>query len=99
MMAWSQLGQVLFSFLFVIGLMFALSYLVRRFGLEKKWQYFKSSSGTLRLEDSLFLDAKRRMMVIGMEDKRYVVLLDSERAHIVDTLPRAVDPALTKPLD
>jgi flagellar biosynthetic protein FliO len=85
-MVWQQLGQIVLSFLCVIGLMLALSWLVRRFGLEKKWHKRESAAGLLQVHDSLFLDPRRRLVLIGMHDKRYLLLLDSERAQLLDTL-------------
>ena len=85
-MEWSQLAQVGLSFVFVITLMVIIGALLKKFGLEKKWNMVKSTSGLLEVKDSMFLDPKRRVLVIGMEDKRYVILLDGERAQLIDTL-------------
>jgi flagellar biogenesis protein FliO len=82
----SQLFQVILSFAAVIALMLGLSFLIRRFGLEKRWQTARSSSGGMQLTDSMFLDARRRMVVVQVEQKRYLLLLDAERAQVVDTL-------------
>ncbi len=88
-MEWAQLGQIGISFVFVIGLMLGLAYLVRRFGLEKRWAPLKSAEGLLHVEDTMFLDPKRRVVVLGMQRKRYVLLLDNERAQIIDTLEQS----------
>ena len=86
-MGWSQLLQVLLSFGFVIALMLGLSHLVRRFGLEKRWQTARSSSaGGITVVDSLFLDARRRIVVVSMEQKRYALLMDGERAQLLDII-------------
>jgi flagellar biogenesis protein FliO len=87
-MEWSQLLQVIFSFIFVVALMLGIGALIKKFGLEKKWNMVKSTSGLLKVVDSMFLDAKRRVVVISMEEKRYVVLLDGERAQLIDTLEK-----------
>jgi flagellar biogenesis protein FliO len=89
-MEWSQLVQVVLSFGCVIALMLGLSYLVKRLGLEKRWNVSRSTGGTLTLADSMFLDAKRRIVVISMEQKRYVILLDAERAQLIDTLTQDI---------
>ena len=83
-MEWSQLSQVALSFLLVVGLMFGLAALIKRLGLEKTWGAAKSSAGMMRVADSLFLDPKRRMMIVQVEHKRYVILLDQERAHVLE---------------
>jgi flagellar biogenesis protein FliO len=84
LMVWQQLGQIALSFLCVIALMFALSWCVRRFGLEKKWHKRESASGLLKIHDSLFLDPRRRLVLIGMHDKHYLLLLDNERSQLLD---------------
>jgi flagellar biogenesis protein FliO len=85
-MEFSQLIQVVLSFAAVIALMLGLSYAVRRLGLEKRWQTSRSSNGGMHLTDSLFLDARRRLVIVGVEQKRYVLLMDGERATVLDTL-------------
>ncbi len=81
-----QLGQIALSFVFVIALMVALAYGVKRLGLQSRLQLRSSTQGLLNIEDSLILDPRRRVMVLRMEEKRYVVLLDHERTHVLDTL-------------
>ena len=88
-MGFSQLIQVVLSFGFVIALMLFLSFLVRRFGLEKRWQTARSHGGSITMIDSMFLDAKCRVVIVGMANKRYALLLDSERATVIDILPQA----------
>ncbi len=88
-MGWPQLIQIVLSFGFVIALMLFLSFLVRRFGLEKRWQTSRSAGGSITMVDSMFLDAKRRVVIIGMANKHYALLLDAERAQVMDILPQS----------
>lgn len=92
MMGLAQLGQIAGAFILVVALMLGISALFKKFGLEKKWGMSKSTSGLLKVDDSMFLDPRRRVLVISMEAKRYVVLLDQERAQLIDTLEAAHDP-------
>ncbi len=85
-MEWSQLGLIGGSFIFVIALIMVIGWLFKKFGLEKRWNIIKSTSGLLNVVDSMFLDSKRRIVVISMEEKRYVIILDNERAQLIDTL-------------
>lgn len=83
-MEWSQLGQVGFAFVCVIGLMLGMGFVLKRFGLEKRWQLFRSANGLITVQDTMFLDPKRRVMLLGCEQKRYIVLLDGEKAVVID---------------
>ena len=85
-MGWSQLIQVVLSFGFVIALMLFLSFVVRRLGLEKRWQTSRSHGGNIVMVDSMFLDAKRRIVMVDMAHKRYALLLDAERAQVMDII-------------
>lgn len=81
----TQLGQIGLSFLLVVALMLGVAQLFKRFGLEKRWGMFKSASGLLHVEDSMFLDPKRRMVLVGTKDKRYLLVLDSDKTQLIDS--------------
>jgi flagellar biogenesis protein FliO len=83
---WQQLLQIFLSFAAVIGLMFGLSYLVRRFGLQQKWQVRQSNNGSIQLLDNLFLDPKKRIVVLQFASAKYMLLLDGERTQLIDKI-------------
>jgi flagellar biogenesis protein FliO len=83
---WQQLLQIFLSFAAVIGLMLALSYLVRRFGLQQKWQVRQSNNGSIQVLDNMFLDPKKRIVVLQFEKAKYMLLLDGERTQLIDKI-------------
>lgn len=64
----------------VIGLIWLAAYLFRRFGLDKKLRVTRSVTGKIELVDMLFLDARRKLVVVRYDMKDYVLLLSGENA-------------------
>ncbi len=85
-MIWQQLLQIGLSFAAVIALMLALSYGLRRFGLQNKLQLRQSSNGSIKMLDNLFLDPKKRIVVLQFSGAQYMLLLDGERAQLLEKI-------------
>lgn len=82
----SDYTRFLFAFLFVIGLIWAVAAVVRKLGLDKKWRGIGGTQGRLQLRDVLFLDPKRKLVIVRADAREYVLLLNGENAVVVDTL-------------
>lgn len=77
-MEYVALGQIILSFFFVLGLMLGLAWLARKLRLDEKLQNRqKRRVGELFVEESLYVDAKRRLMVVGHGSQRFLVLLSA----------------------
>jgi flagellar biogenesis protein FliO len=85
-MFWQQFLQIFLSFIFVIALMLSLSWLVRKLGLQNKLQLNSSSNGLIKIIDNLFIDSKRRIVLLQFEKTRYMLLLDGEKSQIIDKI-------------
>jgi flagellar biogenesis protein FliO len=85
-MFWQQFLQISLSFIFVIALMLALSWLVRKLGLQNKLQLSSSSNGLIKIIDNLFIDSKRRIVLLQFEKTRYMLLFDGEKSQIIDKI-------------
>jgi hypothetical protein len=58
--------------------MLGLAWLARRFRLDEKLQgQQKRRAGELFVEESLYIDAKRRLIVVGHGSQRFLVLLSA----------------------
>jgi flagellar protein FliO/FliZ len=64
----------------VIGLIWLAAHLFRRFGLDKKLRVTRSVQGKIEVVDMLFLDARRKLVVVRYDTKDYVLLLSGEGA-------------------
>lgn len=86
-MEYASLGRVLISFAAVVALMFLLSYLVRKFGLEKKIRMPESPKGRLQLVDQLFIDPRHRLVLIQRDDMCHLLLIGVEKETLIETFP------------
>jgi len=67
---WMMLLRALGSLALVLALIFTLSWLARRYFQPKKWS--KSFSG-IRVVQSLPLGAKKRLMVVEVENRKLLI--------------------------
>ncbi len=89
-MIWQQLLQIGLSFAAVIILMLALSYGVRKLGLQNKLQVRQSSNGSIKILDNLYLDPKKRIVVLQFANSQYMLLLDGEKAQIIEKISNEI---------
>jgi len=76
------------SLVAVIALLLLVAWLLRRFGVEKRW-LSSGRGGTLTIEETLMVDTERRVVIVGREDKRYVLLLGKDGDLLLDTYEEA----------
>ena len=83
----SDYTRFIFAFAFVIGLIWAVAKAARTLGLDKKLRGITGAQGRLQLLDVLFLDPKRKVVLLRADARDYVLLLSGETALVIDTLP------------
>lgn len=69
---------------FVLGLIWLMAYLAKRFGLDKKLRGITGAQGRMAVVDVMHLDPKRKLTLVRVDAKEYVILLAGESAHVVD---------------
>lgn len=82
----SDYTRFLFAFLFVVGLIWTVASTVRKLGLDKKLRGIGGAQGRMQLLDVLFLDPKRKIVLVRADAREYVVLLNGENAVVIDKL-------------
>ncbi len=87
-----NLVRVLASFAFVLALMYALAWLVKRFGLHERYARAGKGQPTMEVVESLFLDPKRRMVIVRRGQSHYVMLLGQTNETLIDTYLEAREP-------
>ncbi len=80
-----SLWRVLAAFAFVIGLLLVVAKLIKYFGIDKRIQ--KSSQGEEGLEvtGSLYLDPKRRVVVVARDKQKHLLLLSENSDILLET--------------
>ncbi len=81
-----ELSRFFVSLLFVIGLIFAVAWLVKRVGIEKRWTYKLKPSSRLHIIDSLMIDPRRRLVLIKRDDKEHLILIGTSGEQLIETI-------------
>ena len=69
---------------FVVGLIFALQYVVRKTNLHKVIGGIKSSGGRIQIVDRIFLDAKSSVILLEKDGQEYLVFSGANGATLLD---------------
>lgn len=86
-MEFVSLFRALISFVGVILLILLVGWLARRFGLEKRLSVTASSKGRLTVLDHLYLDPRRRLVLVQRDETCHLLLLGGEREQVVESFP------------
>lgn len=80
--------RFILSLAFVIALIWLAAYLLRRSGLDKKLRGMTAASSRLKVEDVLYLDPRRKLVLVRADASEYLLLLAQESATLIDRLPK-----------
>lgn len=69
---------------FVIGLIWALAWGLKRSGLDKRLRGVTGAQGRLAVVDVLYLDPKRKLTLVRADDREYLLLITADKADIID---------------
>jgi flagellar protein FliO/FliZ len=81
---WMDYLRVACALLFVIGLIFFTSLIVRRTGLDKRLTGNKGSA-RLSIAETLYLDPRRRLVIVRCDGHEYVLLLAASGDLLIET--------------
>ncbi len=74
------------SLAFVMALIWACAWLAKRFGLDKKLRGVTAATGRLSVADTLYLDPRRKLLLVRVDAREYAILLNGENVTVIDTL-------------
>lgn len=77
-------SRFFFAFLFVVGLMWAISAAVKRFGLDQKLRGVTAGAGRLSVSEVLYLDPRRKLTLVRADGREYLLLLTADQVQVVD---------------
>lgn len=80
-----DLSRFFFSLAAVITLIWLCALLAKRSGFDKKMRGVTAGS-RLAVEEALFIDPKRKLLLVRADTKQYVLLLAGENVTVIDTL-------------
>jgi flagellar protein FliO/FliZ len=80
-----NITQFILSFVFVIGLILGIAWIVKRFGLERRLIPKARPDARLEIVDQLLIDPRRRVVLIRRDKKEHLVLLSADRELLIET--------------
>lgn len=82
--------RTLFAFLFVVALIYLSAALARKYGLDKRAAGIKGKTPTLSVEETLYLDPRRRLVLVRAGGEHHLLLL-SQSGDVVVASNAAVE--------
>ncbi|MBY0356201.1 MAG: flagellar biosynthetic protein FliO [Rickettsiales bacterium] len=87
-MEYAGIGRIILSFFFVLALMLGIAWLLKRLRVDERLQARQlRRHGKLLIEETLHIDAKRRLVVVGCAAQRYLLLLSAHGDVTLGALP------------
>lgn len=81
-----DLSQVLFAFIGVVVMIFAVAFIAKKFGLHNRLAGMQSPEKRLKIIDALAIDARRRLVLIQRDDTEHLILLGQQDDLLVETI-------------
>ncbi len=85
-MEFAEYSRFFFALAFVIGLIWACGYVLKRTGMDKRLRGITGSQGRLAVVDVLYLDPKRKLTLVRADDKEYLLFIAGEQATLIEKL-------------
>lgn len=80
---WMMYSRVVFALLFVVALIYLTSAFVRKYGLDKHIVGTKAATKTLAVTETLYLDPRRRVVVLRAGKKEHLLLLNPTKDVVI----------------
>jgi len=69
----------------VLGLILLIAWVARRFGLEKKISGIGRSSSRMKIEEVLYLDNRRKLVLVKKDEQELLLLLGAQNEQVVES--------------
>ena len=78
--------RICLSLAFVIGLIWFTSWLLKKSGLDKRLRGVTGGAGRLQVSDVLYIDPKRKLVLVRADAREYLLLLSGDSTTVIDQL-------------
>ncbi|MGP1396878.1 MAG: FliO/MopB family protein [Inquilinaceae bacterium] len=85
--------RFLLALVFVVALILVISWIVRRFGVGGAAPLRRGKTRRLAVEETLALDAKRRLILIRRDHVEHLLILGPTGERVIETIPADTDSA------
>ena len=80
----SDFSRFSLALAFVIALIWGLAYIAKRTGFDKKIRGVTGQHGRLAVVDVLYLDPKRKLMLVRADAREYLLLVAGDTATVIN---------------
>ncbi len=88
-MEFAEYSRFFFALAFVVGLIWACGYAMKRTGMDKRLRGITGGQGRLGVVDVLYLDPKRKLTLVRADSKEYLLFIAGEHAEVIDKFEKA----------
>lgn len=85
-MEYVELSRFFVALAFVVALIWGCGWLAKRAGLDKRMRGMTGAQGRLSVGDVLYLDPKRKLLLVKADGAEYLLLVAGETVTVVDKL-------------
>ena len=79
-----SVGKYFFALIFVVGLILACAWAMRKWGLERKWLGGGKPSQRMKVVEVLFIDPRRRLVLVKRDETEHLLLLGQHSEIVVE---------------
>ena len=79
-------SRVFLSLALVVFLIWLSGFALKRLGIDRKLKGATGSQGRLQVVDVLYLDPKRRVVLLRADTTEYLLLVSGDSATVIDTV-------------
>ena len=87
-------SRFFFALLFVVTLIWGTAAGAKKLGLDKKIRGVTDGKGRLQMREVLYLDPKRKVMLVRADDTDYLLALSGDQVQLIDKLEAKRDAAV-----
>lgn len=88
-------AQFIFAFLFVVGLIGLMAVVLKRSDkLRQRLTQTTGQGGRLSVSEALYIDSKRKLVLVKRDGKEHLLLLTGERELVIES---GIDAPMMKP--
>lgn len=81
----AELFQAVIALLFVLALILLIAYLMRRFGIDRQWQFKANPKRRLEVIERLVIDPKRQLVLVRRDNKEHLIVIGQNEANLVES--------------
>lgn len=81
-----EYSRFVFALIFVIGLIWACAFVMKKTGMDKRLRGVTGQKGRLAVVDVMYLDPRRKLTLVRADKREYLILISGDHAQLIDSM-------------